>query len=81
MKPMHPRKRMLKIIRDIQDQINTIRWWNENRTDAAPFDLGGELVALDAAKRALAVWDSGDRKAFDEEYRRLIATMEQAFNK
>lgn len=42
-------------IRNHEEIAADIAWWNENRTDAAPFDLGGDLVAVSLAKKMLVL--------------------------
>lgn len=64
-KPMHPRKRLLKIIKAFEELIADKEWWNENRTDCAPFDIGAQLVKLREAREALASWDSEDKSTFN----------------
>ncbi len=57
---MHPAKRMRKIIRELEQVIRDKRWWNQNRLDARPFDIGADLAALKLQREALAAFDRGD---------------------
>ncbi len=71
-KPMHPRKRVAKIVRDCQQFIRDVEWWNTNRTDARPVDCEVEKVILSNAIPALAAWDAGDMDGFDMLTKRMI---------
>lgn len=44
-----------KIIADAEQLGRDIAWWNQNRTDAPPFDRGGDLSTAALAKRCLAL--------------------------
>lgn len=48
------RKRLKKIIAECEQLARDIGWWNENRTDAPPFDNGGDLCAAVLAREVLA---------------------------
>jgi hypothetical protein len=60
MKPMHPRKRCVRIIRECEQFIRDVEWWNANRTDAPPMDCEPERVLLPVARACRAAWDAGD---------------------
>lgn len=47
------RRTMRKIIAETEQLRRDIEWWNENRTDAAPFDVGGCIIAVKLAKEIL----------------------------
>jgi hypothetical protein len=59
-----------KIIGDLEELQADIAWWNEHRTDAAPFDAGGDLVAAHLARQVLDCVES-DRLIPDELWDRL----------
>lgn len=58
---MHPRKRLLKIIRELKQIITDKQSWNDNRPEHPPFDIGFELAYLNLARAALREWDTGIR--------------------
>ena len=47
------RRCLRKIVREHQQIRRDIEWWNEYRTDAAPFDVGGTIVAERLAQQCL----------------------------
>lgn len=59
MKPMHPRKRLAWIIRELHQLIVDKEWWNQNRTEHPPFDVGYERVQLKLARKAARLYDAG----------------------
>jgi hypothetical protein len=69
------RKRLEKVIRECEQRIRDIEWWNLNRADAAPFDVGGDKVQVALAKEMLSLVN--DNKPIpDSLYDRLIAQSE-----
>src|SRR5688500_15585248 len=60
MKPMHPRKRCARIVRECEQFIRDIEWWNANRPAAPPLDCEFERVLLPVAREYLAAWDAHD---------------------
>ncbi len=60
MKPMHPRDRCARIVRDCEQTIRDVQSWNDNRADAPPMDCEFERVLLPVARACLAAWDRGD---------------------
>lgn len=62
MKPMHPRDRCAKIVRDCEQLIRDVEWWNNNRLDAPPMDCEPERVLLPIARACLSAWDANDLK-------------------
>lgn len=53
---MHPRQRCVKIVRDCEQLIRDVEWWNRHRTDAPPMDCEPERVLLPVARKCLAAW-------------------------
>jgi hypothetical protein len=53
------KKRLLrglgKIVNDLEQTRNMLEWWNENRKDAPPFDVGGTIVHLKMARELLGI--------------------------
>jgi len=47
-------KRLRKIIRQTEQLIRDIDWWNTHRIDAPPIDCESDRVRLSLATRALA---------------------------
>lgn len=72
MKPMHPRDRIAKIIRDCQQFIRDVEWWNKHRTDSQPMDCEVEKVILSLAQPAILAWDSGNMDEFNSLASRMI---------
>lgn len=62
-RPMHPLVRLRKIIREREDMIATVEWWNKNRTDAPPMDCEPERVMLKKARECRAAWGDRDKYA------------------
>jgi hypothetical protein len=75
-KPMHPRKRLLKVIRQTSQVITDIESWNDNRPDAPPIDCEADRVMLAKARAALAAWDSGKGRAIDAAFGELLRSAE-----
>ncbi|MGD9632877.1 MAG: hypothetical protein AB7I57_24375 [Pirellulales bacterium] len=57
---MHPRKRILKIIDELEQMITDTRSWNDNNRHETPIDVGQDLVMLALHRKMLAAWDAGD---------------------
>jgi len=55
------RRRLVNTIADVQDRIADIEWWNANRPDEQPFDVGGDRVQLKLLLEMLALVDA-DKK-------------------
>lgn len=53
-------KRLQKMRTELQQTIVDKEWWNENRADAPPFDLGWDRVMLKLTTEAVEAWESGD---------------------
>jgi hypothetical protein len=58
--PMHPRRRLQRIIDETQQLIWDIESWCDNRPDQPPIDCEADRVVLSIAKKAAAQWDAGD---------------------
>lgn len=61
------KSRIIRRLRKMQDELKLIiidkQWWNENRRDATPFDLGWEMMMLEAVEEILSAWARHDTKA------------------
>lgn len=53
-KPMHPRKRLAKLIRNATLEINTIRYWNRINPTETPLDVEDFCVLRSLAIKCLA---------------------------
>jgi hypothetical protein len=73
------RKRLSKIIRENEQIVRDIEWWNLNRADAPPFDVGGTLVLIKQAKDMLALVETNQRIP-DETYNALLRQSEMLAN-
>ena len=77
------RRRLIRGLRKIIDECEQIgrdiSYWNQHRTDAAPFDLGGELVAVAMAKECLARVIAGEELP-DALWNRLVQQLEANAN-
>ena len=62
MKPMHPIRRLRKIIRELEQSIRDASYWNSINPDEQPVDFEPERVMLAKARACLAAWRAGDRK-------------------
>jgi hypothetical protein len=52
-------RRVRKIARESEQLVRDIRWWNENRRDAPPFDCGADVVRATLARRAIGLIEAG----------------------
>lgn len=58
-RPMHPRKRLRRIINEQEQIIRDVTYWNGLNPNEKPFDVEGCRVILDYAKRGAKLWDFG----------------------
>lgn len=72
-RPMHPRRRLLKIMRDTEALIHDIEWWNRHRADRPPFDCEGDRVLLDKCKKAMAAFEARDMEQFGKMHGEIIS--------
>lgn len=70
---MHPRDRVLRIIRRVGELIVDIEVWNAYHPHLTPLDCELDRIVLHAAGQAICEWDGGDQDAFY----RLARLMEQ----
>lgn len=60
----HYRQKLLKVYRkalkEVEDVRNTLEWWNNNRLDAPPMDVGGEKVAIVLLKDMLSLLERNE---------------------
>jgi hypothetical protein len=69
MKPL--RRRLVRQIRQLSNNIAIARCWNDLHPDQRPLDCEIDRVALQMARRALVAWDAGSV----QETSRLIGEM------
>lgn len=77
MKHMHPRTRCARIVRECEQMIRDVEWWNRNRLDAPPLDCEPERVLLPVARACLAAWDVGDIMKVKALSTRMVEICEQ----
>ncbi len=53
-------RRLRKMRRDLKQTIIDMNWWNNNRLDAQPFDLGFEIATLQCVEKQLEAWAVND---------------------
>jgi hypothetical protein len=69
---MHPVRRCDQVIQQYESLVSDIEWWNQNRIDALPFDVGGAKVCLDLTRKVKQALLRNDADAFRKLYPRLI---------
>ncbi len=69
--PIRFRNRLLKLVREAQQIVNDIEWWNNNRLDSSPFDCETEKIVVHLGKQALVAYDAGNW----DEHARLTSEM------
>jgi len=52
--------RLRKMQAELEQTIRDKEWWNDNRTDAEPFDIGWNRVILRYVNLQLEAWGRGD---------------------
>lgn len=52
--------RLEKMQADLRETIAGIEWWNANRTEERPFDVGFDKSMLQCVDMQLAGWEAGD---------------------
>lgn len=73
---MHPRRRICRVIAELTDTLRAKQWWNRNRNDATPFDLGADLAGLRIARQMLAAWDRGDQDEVNRLQPELVTALD-----
>lgn len=66
------------IVAELEQLVRDTEHWNRVRTDAEPFDVGRDRVALAKARECKAALDRGDTIASERLNRELIAAMARA---
>lgn len=56
-------RQIRKIVADQEQIVRDLEWWNANRNDAEPFDVGGDKVVLAKARECRDAMDRGDTTA------------------
>lgn len=52
--------RLQKMQSELQQIVNDKEWWNANRQDSVPFDLGWDRVMLQCVTKQLEAWEADD---------------------
>ena len=77
------RNRIIQRLRRIQSELNqTIadkRSWNDNRQDQPPFDLGWDIVMLDAVTKHLEAWKANDMEAVNRCVDKMFQLADECF--
>lgn len=68
-----------KLIAESEQIARDIAWWNKHRTDAPPFDNGGDLAYAALARQCLALAES-NQPIPDELWDRLTAQARENAN-
>ena len=82
-KPMHPLRRIAKVIRDIEQILRDCESWNDNATcrngdhPAPPIDTGNLKVSLACARRVQRALTHNDQAAYQREHARLTEVLQQ----
>lgn len=72
-------RRLRKMRDELQQTIVDKEWWNENRSDADPFDLGWDRVMLQCVTKQLEAWEVDDIETVNEWNRKMMAVSDRAF--
>lgn len=67
--------RLSKVLHDFEQLVRDVRYWNHHRPDAAPYDVGRELVGINLLKQMLLLVDS-DQRIPDELWNRFMEHLE-----
>lgn len=70
------RRFLRKVIRDSAQLVRDLESWNDNRPDAPPFDVGGQLVLIKLAKQMLSLVEA-ERHIPKELYAELLGQAER----
>ena len=65
--------RTRRIVAETDQLVRDIEWWNANRNDAPPFDVGRDKVTLKAARDYLAHLETRPDYISDELHGKLLA--------
>lgn len=53
-------KKYRKLIEVLEQLVRDTEWWNANRNDCEPFDVGADKCALFAARKTLECFEKED---------------------
>ena len=53
-------RRLERLRSELSQTIVDKQWWNNNRLDAPPFDIGWDLMMRDLTTKELAAWAADD---------------------
>lgn len=77
MKRMHPVNRAKKILREAEQVVRDVEYWNRVRTDAVPMDCEDVRLIAAAARKYIDAFERGDRVAADKHSAELARIGEQ----
>lgn len=55
-RPMHPLKRLRKMLQEVRQLRVDIEYWNRTRTDCEPFDIGKDVIWENFLERLIHAW-------------------------
>ena len=64
--------RLRKMKGELEQTITDLDWWNANRDDAEPFDMGFERSLLHCVCKQLDAWEAGDMDAMNRWHDRML---------
>lgn len=67
-------RRLHRMKNELEQLIRDKEWWNENRTDSMPIDMGWERAMLQCVDGQLAAWDRNDIDSVNYWNARIQAT-------
>lgn len=70
-------RRLEKMASELLQTIQDKEWWNENRLDAAPFDIGWDRVMLQCVCGQLVAWQKDDMESVKEWSERMSEVAER----
>ncbi len=65
-------RRLRRLQLDLARNIADKEWWNNNRLDAEPFDVGWDRMLLQYTSKTLACFLAGDTKGANHWNRRMM---------
>ena len=72
-------KRLRRMRSELRQNIADKQSWNDNRQDQPPFDLGWELVMLDAVTKHLEAWEANDMQAVEVWSDKMVQLADECF--
>ena len=78
------KNRIIGRLSKVRDELNQViidkEWWNANRTDAVPFDLGWDRVMLQCVTKQLEAWEADDMEAVNEWNKKMMSACDPKSN-